>query len=47
MNDSEKIIALAKFLHDVINEICANDDKTIENLKLIQRYLNSEIIKDN
>lgn len=38
------IIELAKILHDVINEICANDEKTQGNLKILQRGLNDWII---
>ena len=40
------ITILVKYLHDVINEICANDDKTIDNLKDMQHKLN-EWIKEN
>lgn len=37
------IIQLAKCLHDVINEVCANDNKTNDNLNLLQRQLHDWI----
>jgi hypothetical protein len=40
------IIDIAKILHDAINEICANDDKTNENLKRLQYDLNNMIIDE-
>jgi len=39
----DAFLELAKIVHDAINEICANDDKTNENLKLLQGNLNKLI----
>jgi len=45
MSEKQMILELAKTLHDVINEICAEDNRTIENLMHIQKLLREWIKK--